>query len=47
MYVEPHDEGGVTKVCGAKFLGLGTPTRMVGNAPVVKEPGVNRQLDEY
>lgn len=47
MYVEPHNEGGVTRVCGAKLLGLGTPTRKVGGASVTNEVEINRQLDEF
>ena len=47
MYVQPSTQGGVTMVCGAKLLGLGTPTRKHGNAPVLNEIEVNRQTDEY
>lgn len=47
MYVQPNRENGVTSVCGAKLLGLGTPTRKHGNAPVLNEIEVNRQTDEY
>jgi prepilin-type N-terminal cleavage/methylation domain-containing protein len=47
MYVEPHNEGGVQKVCGAKLLGLGTPTRIYSSDPVYNEVEVNRQTDEF
>jgi prepilin-type N-terminal cleavage/methylation domain-containing protein len=47
MYVQPSSQGGVTMVCGAKFLGLGTPTRKHSGAPVINEIEVNRQTDEY
>jgi type II secretory pathway pseudopilin PulG len=47
MYVQPNVTGGVTSVCGAKLLGLGTPTRKNGSAPVYNEVAVNRQTDEF
>ena len=47
MYVQPHDEGGVQKVCKAKLFGFGTPTRIQSGAPVFNEVEVNRQTDEY
>jgi type II secretory pathway pseudopilin PulG len=47
MYVQPHNEGGVSKVCKAKLFGFGTPTRMVSGAPVYNEVEVNRQTDEF
>jgi type IV pilus assembly protein PilA len=47
MYVQPHDEGGTTKVCKAKLFGFGTPTRINSGAPVINEIAVNRQTDEY
>jgi len=47
MYVQPHDEGGITKVCKAKLFGFGTPTRRASGAPVTNEVEVNRQTDEF
>ena len=47
MYVEPHTEGGVQKVCKAKLFGFGTPTRIFSNQPVYNEVEVNRQTDEF
>jgi prepilin-type N-terminal cleavage/methylation domain-containing protein len=47
MYVQPGSDGSTTAVCGAKLLGLGTPTRKHSNTPVVNEIEVNRQTDEY
>ena len=47
MYVQPHNEGGVTKSCKAKLFGFGTPTRRHSGAPVVNEVEVNRLTDEY
>ncbi len=47
MYVQPNVTGGVTSVCGTKLLGLGTPTRKYGSAPVYNEVAVNRQTDEF
>ena len=46
MYVHPHNEGGVQKVCKAKLFDFGTPTRITG-APVLNEVEVNRQTDEF
>jgi len=47
MYVQPHDEGGVQKVCKAKLFGFGTPTRIYSSDPVYNEVEVNRQTDEF
>jgi len=47
MYVQPNAQNGLTAVCGAKLLGLGTPTRRTTGAPVFNEVEVNRQTDEY
>jgi prepilin-type N-terminal cleavage/methylation domain-containing protein len=47
MYVEPHFEGGVQKVCKAKLFGFGTPTRIFDSNPVYNEVEVNRQTDEF
>lgn len=47
MYVQPHEEGGITKICKAKLFGFGTPTRIMSGAPVFNEVEVNRQTDEF
>ena len=47
MYVQPNEQDGGTAVCGAKLLGLGTPTRRNTGVPVLNEVEVNRQTDEY
>jgi len=47
MYVQPHTEGGVQKVCKAKLFGFGTPTRIGSASPVYNEVEVNRQTDEF
>lgn len=47
MYVEPHQEGGVQKVCKAKLFGFGTPTRIYDSTPVYNEVEVNRLTDEF
>jgi len=47
MYVQPHDENGITKVCKAKLFGFGTPTRIMSGTPVTNEVEVNRQTDEF
>jgi prepilin-type N-terminal cleavage/methylation domain-containing protein len=47
MYVQPHTENGVQKVCKAKLFGFGTPTRVFNSNPVYNEVEVNRQTDEY